>query len=74
MKDSDKNNYVVVKTIEMKSKGSNSRNAAEKETRLIKMFQHPNVLQIYDSFLAKLDKFCLILEYADGKDILKYIE
>jgi len=74
MRDKVSNEFVVVKTIEIKESDANSKKVAQKEARVLNMLRHPNVILYIDSFYSKKGEFCIVTEYADGKDLQKFIE
>ncbi|OHT15828.1 CAMK family protein kinase [Tritrichomonas foetus] len=75
MKDThDHNKYVVVKTIKTKRNNTEEMKKAQQEAELLKSLQHPNVIQYYDSFFKSPTELCIVLEYADGKDLSKYLQ
>ncbi|KAH0789194.1 CAMK family protein kinase [Histomonas meleagridis] len=64
-------NYVVLKKIKLKN--PIAKTSAEDEAKFLKNLSHPNVIQFIDSF--RTDKeFCIVLEYADAKDLSHYLE
>ncbi|OHT02848.1 CAMK family protein kinase [Tritrichomonas foetus] len=74
MRDTQTNELVVVKTIPIKSKDTKSKSTAQREAKLLRMMQHPNIIMYLDSFFDSQGDFCIVLEYADGKDLQKYLE
>lgn len=74
MRDTQTDELVVVKTIPVKNKDQKGRISAQKEAKLLSMMQHPNIIKYYNSFFDTQGDFCIVLEYADGKDLQKYLE
>lgn len=74
MRDNTNGTLVVVKTIPLKAGDPKGKETAEKEARVLNMMQHPNVIAYHDSFFGQRGDFCIVLEYADGKDLQKYLE
>ncbi|KAK8881683.1 hypothetical protein M9Y10_004443 [Tritrichomonas musculus] len=74
MRDTKTNELVVVKTIPIKGKDPKSKTSAQKEAKLLRMMQHPNIIMYLDSFFDSQGDFCIVLEYADGYDLQKYLE
>ncbi len=62
--------YVVIKTIQNYGQDMEKE---KQEAILLSKLNHPNVIQYYDSFLSSESKLCIVLEYADGNDLSKYI-
>ena len=62
--------YVVIKTIQNYGQDMEQE---KQEAILLSKLNHPNVIQYYDSFLSSESKLCIVLEYADGNDLSKYI-
>jgi NIMA (never in mitosis gene a)-related kinase len=74
MRDRMTNDLVVVKTIGLKAKDQKAKNAAVKEAKVLEMMQHPNVIGYLSSFFDSRGDFNIVLEYADGRDLQKYLE
>lgn len=74
MKDNQTGDYVVVKTIKIKGSDDNTRKTAQKEATLLNLLRHPNIIAYIDSFYTPTGDFNIVLEYADGKDLQKYLE
>jgi NIMA (never in mitosis gene a)-related kinase len=74
MRDRMTTDLVVVKTIPIKAKDQKGRSAAIKEAKVLAMMQHPNIIGYLDSFFDSHGDFNIVLEYADGRDLQKYIE
>lgn len=74
MRDKQAGELVVVKTIPIKNKDTKSKAIAEKEARVLAMLQHPNIIMYLGSFFNRRGDFCIVLEYADGKDLQRYLE
>jgi NIMA (never in mitosis gene a)-related kinase len=74
MRDRNTTDLVVVKTIALKAKDQKARTAATKEAKVLEMMQHPNIIGYRDSFFDSHGDFNIVLEYADGKDLQKYLE
>jgi len=43
------------------------------EIEILKICQHPNIIQLYDVF-ENLDYFYIIMEYCNGGDLFSYLE
>ncbi|OHT00183.1 CAMK family protein kinase [Tritrichomonas foetus] len=70
----DSNKYVVVKTIKIKKRNLDELRSAQQEANFLKELHHPNVIQYYDSFKNSPTEFCIVLEYADAKDVNHYVQ
>jgi Protein kinase domain len=44
-----------------------------KETEVLKMCQHPNIVKLVDLF-ETIDSYYIVLEYLDGKDLFDYLK
>ena len=73
MRDKVTKELVVVKTIPIKAKDQKSKTSAMKEAKVLAMMKHPNIIAYLDSFFDQRGDFCIVLEYADGKDLQKYL-
>lgn len=47
---------------------------AYNEAKLMKMFNHPNIIQFYDVYKTKRQTLCIVMEYADGGDLNSLIK
>lgn len=70
----DNNRYVVVKTIKVKKKNISELKSAQQEASFLKQLHHPNVIQFFDAFQKSPTEFCIVLEYADAKDLNHYLK
>lgn len=75
MKDKqDNNRYVVIKKIQIPHGSKKLLQSAQQEAFFLKQLKHPNVIQIHNSFVNPPNEFCLVLEYADAKDLNNYLK
>ena len=51
---------------------SNEFERIEKEIKYLKLFNHPNIIQIYE-VIENSQKFCIVMEYAEGGELFNYI-
>ncbi|XP_039593313.1 serine/threonine-protein kinase Nek11 [Polypterus senegalus] len=58
----------VLKEISVGNLGPNDTVQAHQEAQLLSQLQHPNIVKFYSSFLEQ-DKFCIITEYCEGRDL-----
>lgn len=70
----DGNRYVVVKSIKVKKKNIAELKSAQQEANFLKQLHHPNVIQITDAFQKSPTEFCIVLEYADARDVNHYLK
>lgn len=70
----DNNKYVVVKSIKVKRKNISELKSAQQEANFLKQLHHPNVIQITDAFQKSPTEFCIVLEYADARDVNHYLK
>ncbi len=40
---------------------------------MLKQLKHKNIIKLYNAFMLKSD-ICLIMEYADGGELVDYVE
>lgn len=74
MRDTRTKDYVVVKIISASTKNQKALSDAKKEASLLNRLRHPNVVLYIDSFLNKKGEFCIVTEYADGKDLKNHLD
>ncbi|KAH0788611.1 CAMK family protein kinase [Histomonas meleagridis] len=55
-------------------KDSKSKDSALREAKLLSRMSHPNVIMYIDSFFDQQGDFYIVQEYADGKDLQKYLK
>ena len=53
-------------------KDKNEYNRIEKEIKYLKLFNHPNIIQIYE-VIESPSSFYIIMEYAEGGELFNYI-
>jgi len=46
---------------------------ALKEAKILRAFEHPNIIQCYDSYTTKTGKLCILMDFADGGDLEKKV-
>jgi len=44
------------------------------EASIMKMFCHPNIIQLKERYVTKSEKLCIVMKYADGNDLQSYLE
>jgi serine/threonine protein kinase len=45
----------------------------DKEAKILKMLNHKNIIKLYHAFVVK-NELLLIMEYADGGELIEYVE
>ena len=64
---------VAIKILQKKLiKDKNEYNRIEKEIKYLKLFNHPNIIQIYE-VIESSSSFYIIMEYAQGGELFNYI-
>lgn len=57
----------------MTLKGSSEMAKFDNEINILRKLEHPHLIKYFDSFLYKDNKYCIVMEYADGGDLYKKI-
>lgn len=67
--------YYVIKQVDLAKLNKKERQQSLNEAKVLSALRHPNVINYYDSFLArKSDHLCIVMEYADGGDLSQRIK
>ena len=64
---------VAIKIMSKKDMTNQDLELARTETEILKICQHPNIIQLYDVF-ENVKYFYLIMEYCPGGDLFSYLE
>ena len=64
---------VAIKILEKNLiKDKSEYNRIEKEIQFLKLFNHPNIIQIYE-FIESSSSYFIVMEYAEGGELFNYI-
>lgn len=76
LKNDTRKRPVVIKQLSMEVFSNNDRISTFNETKVLKMLNHPNIIQYYDSFLSHTDatSMYIVMEYAPGGTLHDLIE
>jgi serine/threonine protein kinase len=67
--------YYVIKQVDLAKLNKKERQQSLNEAKVLSALRHPNVINYYDSFLArKSDHLCIVMEFADGGDLSQRIK
>ena len=64
---------VAIKIMSKKDMTNQDLELVRTEIEILKICQHPNIIQLYDVF-ENLDYFYIIMEYCSGGDLFSYLE
>ena len=64
---------VAIKIMSKKDMTNQDLELVRTEIEILKICQHPNIIQLYDVF-ENLDYFYIIMEYCNGGDLFSYLE
>ena len=45
-----------------------------KEAKILEILKHPNIIRFREVYKTKIGKLCIVMDYADGGDLLQRIE
>eukprot|EP00419_Tripos_fusus_P027675 CAMPEP_0172713076 /NCGR_PEP_ID=MMETSP1074-20121228/61473_1 /TAXON_ID=2916 /ORGANISM="Ceratium fusus, Strain PA161109" /LENGTH=385 /DNA_ID=CAMNT_0013537101 /DNA_START=167 /DNA_END=1324 /DNA_ORIENTATION=- len=62
-----------MKQVDMANMGQRDRANAEGEAKVLSKLKHPYIVRYWESFVHE-DKLCIIMDYCDGGNLLRYIE
>ena len=66
------NKYYAIKEIKIEGELKDKINEIQKEAEILSKFDNKNIVKYYDSYLDK-DKFYILMEYCDGKNLRDFI-
>lgn len=67
--------YYVIKQVDLAKLNKKERQQSLNEAKVLSALRHPNIINYYDSFLArKSDHLCIVMEFADGGDLSQRIK
>ncbi|EDO46185.1 predicted protein [Nematostella vectensis] len=67
------NFLVIIKQIPVEEMTKEERQSALNEVKVLSMFQHPNIIRYYDSFVQE-KALMIVMEYAQGGTIYDYLQ
>ena len=76
LKNDTRKRPVVIKQLSMEVFSNNDRISTLNETKVLKMLNHPNIIQYHESFLSHTDatSMYIVMEYAPGGTLHDLIE
>lgn len=67
--------YYVIKQVDLAKLNKKERQQSLNEAKVLSSLRHPNIVNYFDSFLArKSDHLCIVMEFADGGDLSNRIK
>ena len=73
VKSKSDNNYYAIKEITIKAEMKDGLENIKKEADILSKFNCNNIVKYYDSYLDK-DKFYILMEYCNGKNLKDYLD
>ena len=64
----------VIKQIDLNPLSSFERNEALREAKILEKLHHPNIIRFYEVYRTRKNKLCIVMEYADDKDLAAKLE
>merc|ERR1719162_1014214 len=74
VKNTEANEYCVVKQMETLMMQPKERDEAVKEAMLLKKMDHPNIVRFQEVFMTRKGRLCIVMDYADGGDVHQSIK
>jgi len=69
VKNTELDEFCVVKQMETSMMGKKEREEAVKEAMLLKRMDHKNIVRFQEVFMTRKGRLCIVMDYADGGDI-----
>jgi serine/threonine protein kinase len=69
VKNTEANEFCVVKQMETSMMDPKERSEAVKEAMLLKRMDHPNIVRFQEVFMTRKGRLCIVMDYADGGDV-----
>ena len=64
----------VVKQMETNNMSEKERQESEREARVLKKMDHPNIIRFHEVFMTRRGRLCIVMDYADQGDLHQYIK
>jgi NIMA (never in mitosis gene a)-related kinase len=58
-----------MKQIDISKMSENERKETVKEAKILEVLSHPNIVKFIEVFKTKNGKLCIVMDFADGKNI-----
>jgi serine/threonine protein kinase len=65
---------LVLKDINIRGMSDREKQEALNEAKILKAFDHPNIVRCYDAYTTPDGKLCILMDYADGGDLQSKIK
>ena len=63
--------YCVIKQVDLLKLPENEQRETIKEAKILEALKHPNIVRFREVYKTKKGKLCIVMDFADGKDMLK---
>jgi len=57
----------VIKQIEIVHMSEKEKKEAQREATVLQMLEHPNIIKYMEHYKTKKGRFCIVMDYAEGK-------
>jgi NIMA (never in mitosis gene a)-related kinase len=64
----------VIKKIDISRMSEKERNETLKESKILEVMNHPNIVRFKEVYKTKQNKLCIVMGYADGGDLANMIK
>ena len=64
----------VIKQIDLNPLSHSEQVEALREAKILEKLHHPNIIRFHEVYRTRKNKLCIVMEYADGRDLAAMIE
>lgn len=68
------NSLAVIKKIDISKMSEKERNETLKESKILEVMDHPNIVRFKEVYKTKQNKLCIVMDYADGGDLANLVK
>ena len=66
--------YAVIKQVDLSHMQQKDKQAALKEAKVLRVLNHPNIIEFKEVYRTKHKRLCIVMDYADGGDMTNYLK
>ncbi len=63
----------MIKKINIKKMSEEEKKETFREAKILEVLNHPNIIRFKEVYKTKKGQLCIVMDYADGKQLLSLI-